>query len=133
MPPTEHPLLSDDACRVMTVCFYGYFKLLSEFANDVITLPPKIDYLYSFLFTFPLNYLRLLCSNAHAVQIDITLLFLRVPSPANFVPIHPDLSSNHFEDTRIWATSPLTQPHLTPSYFLPSTSETIFKNVGQPP
>ena len=31
--PTEHPLLSDDACRVMTVCFYGYFNLFSEFAR----------------------------------------------------------------------------------------------------
>ena len=32
----------------MTVRFYGYFKLLSEFAHVVITQPPKIDYCLTF-------------------------------------------------------------------------------------
>ena len=42
----------------MAVCFYVYFKLLSEFADGGITLPPNNDYLYSFRFMFSTELLK---------------------------------------------------------------------------
>ena len=138
-PPTDPPLLSDDACRVMTVCFYGYFKLLSEFASCVITLPPKIDYLYSFVFTFPLNYSMLLYDVCFFldfcfVQVLPCLIVFR-----SFALVPFSWLSTRFDarglSTRIWATSTSHSRcyYLTPSCCLRSTSATIFLNFGQPP
>ena len=116
----------------MTVCFYGYFKLLSEFVNDVITLPPKMDYLYSFVFTFPLNYVmlfydvcffRIFCF----VQVLPCLIVL-----GSFALVMFSWLSTRFDarglSTRICATSPSHSSccYLTPSCFLRSTSATIF-------